>query len=67
MTSRFGLTKHEAERGRTGDLVVDYTASGDVVTFDVALPSACVGACTDSYAWALSAFSSRPGERGEVP
>jgi len=37
------------------------------VTFDVALPGACVDACTDADAWALSAFSSGPWERGEVP
>jgi hypothetical protein len=40
--------------------------SGDVVTFEVALPEACVDACADAYAWALSAFASGPWERGEV-
>jgi hypothetical protein len=58
---------HAAEFGYDGDLVVDYTGSGEVVTFDAALPGACVDACTDAYAWALSAFSSGPWERGEVP
>lgn len=58
---------HAAEFGYDGDLVVDYMVSGDVVTFDVALPSACVDACADAYAWARSAFSSGPWERGEVP
>jgi hypothetical protein len=51
---------HAAEFGYDGDLVGNYTVSGDVVTFDVALPGACVDACTDAYAWALSAFSSGP-------
>jgi hypothetical protein len=58
---------HAAEFGYDGDLVVDYTVSGDVVTFAVALPGSCADACTDAYAWALSAFASGPWERGEVP
>jgi hypothetical protein len=58
---------HAAEFGYDGDLVVDYAVSGDVVTFDVALPASCVDACADAYAWALSAFASGPWQRGEVP
>ena len=58
---------HAAEFGYDGDLVVDYAVSGDVVTFDVALPESCVNTCSDAYAWALSAFASGPWERGEVP
>jgi hypothetical protein len=51
---------HAAEFGYDGDLVVDYTVGGDVVTFAVALPGSCADACTD-------AFASGPWERGEVP
>jgi hypothetical protein len=58
---------HAAEFGYDGDLVVDYTVSEDVVTFEVALPDPCVDTCADAYAWALSAFASGPWERGEVP
>lgn len=58
---------HAEEFGYDGDLVVDYTVSGDGVTFVVALPDPCVKACADAYAWALSAFASGPWERGEVP
>jgi hypothetical protein len=58
---------HAEEFGYDGDLVVDYTVSGDVVTFEVALPDPCVDSCADAYAWALSAFASGPWERGEVP
>ena len=50
-----------------GDLVANYSLSGDVVTFEVALPDMCVDPCADAYAWALSAFASGPWERGEVP
>lgn len=58
---------HAEEFGYDGDLVVDYRVSGDVVTFEVALPDPCVDTCADAYAWALSAFASGPWERGEVP
>ena len=58
---------HAAEFGYDSDLVVDYAVSGDVVTFDVALPGSCADACSDAHAWALSAFASGPWERGEVP
>jgi hypothetical protein len=58
---------HAAEFGYDGDLVVDYSLSGDIVTFDVVLPSSCVDTCADAYAWALSAFASGPWERGDVP
>jgi hypothetical protein len=58
---------HAAEFGYDGDLVIDYAVSGDVLTFSVALPGSCADACTDAYAWALSAFASGPWERGEVP
>ena len=56
---------HAEEFGYDGVLVVDYTVSGDVVTFEVALPDPCVDSCADAYAWALSAFASGPWERGE--
>jgi hypothetical protein len=58
---------HAAEFGYDGDLVVDYAVSGDVATFEVALPDPCDKNCADAYAWALSAFASGPWERGEVP
>ena len=58
---------HAQEFGYDGDLVVDYTVSGDVVTFVVAPPDPCVDACADAYAWALSAFASGPWKHGEVP
>jgi hypothetical protein len=58
---------HAAEFGYDGDLVVDYAISGDVVTFDVALPESCADKCADAYAWTLAAFASGPWERGEVP
>jgi len=61
------LPSHAATFGYDGDLAVDYTVSGDVVTFDVALPDSCVDTCADAHAWALSAFASGPWERGEVP
>jgi hypothetical protein len=62
-----GFPSHAAEFGYDGDLVVDYTVIGDVVTFEVALPESCVDQCADAYAWALSAFASGPWQRGEVP
>jgi hypothetical protein len=34
---------HAAEFGYDGDLVVEYAVTGDVVTFDVALPASCAG------------------------
>ncbi len=58
---------HASEFGYVGDLVVDYTVNGDVVTFEVAMPDHCAGTCADAYAWALSAFASGPWTRGEVP
>jgi hypothetical protein len=58
---------HATEFGYDDDLVVDYSIDGDVVAFDVALPTQCSGECADAYAWALSAFASGPWERGEVP
>jgi hypothetical protein len=58
---------HATEFGYPGDLVVDYSITGDVVTFEVALPEMCVDACADAYAWALSAFASGQWQRGEVP
>jgi hypothetical protein len=58
---------HAEEFGYDGDLVVDYTVSGDSVTFVVALPDPCVDACAEAYAWALSAFASGSWQRGEVP
>ena len=61
-----GFPSHGAEFGYEGDLAVDYTVDGEVVTFEVSLPEDCVDACADAYAWALSAFASGPWERGEV-
>ena len=50
-----------------GEVVVDYSIEGDVVTFRVVLPDPCIDQCAEVYAWALSAFASGPWERGEVP
>lgn len=58
---------HAAEFGYDGDLTVDYTDTGDVVTFDVSPLVGWVEECADAFAWALSAFSSGPWERGEAP
>jgi hypothetical protein len=58
---------HAAEFGYDGELVVDFSVEGDVITFSVVLPESCVEQCADAYAWALSAFASGPWERGEVP
>jgi len=58
---------HAGEFGYAGDVLVDYTISGDVVTFDVAVPGSCTDHCAKAYAWALSAFASGPWVRGEVP
>lgn len=44
---------HAEEFGYDGVLVVDYTVSGDVVTFEVALPDPCVDSCADAYARAV--------------
>lgn len=58
---------HATEFHYAGDLVVDYSIAGDVVTFEVVLPQPCEGTCKDAYAWALSAFASGPWARGDVP
>jgi hypothetical protein len=58
---------HAAEFGYDGEVLVDYTISGDVATFRVALPDPCHVSCQNAYAWALSAFASGPWTRGEVP
>jgi hypothetical protein len=58
---------HAEEFGYDGDLVVDYTVSGDRVMFVVPVPDPCEQECADAYAWALSAFASGAWERGEVP
>jgi hypothetical protein len=58
---------HADEFGYDGDLVVDYAVAGDEVTFDVAVPATCEGACADAYAWALSAFASGPWQRADAP
>ena len=58
---------HASEFAYDGDLVVDYSVTGDVTTFEVALPDSCLDTCADAYAWALSAFASGPWESGEVP
>lgn len=58
---------HAEEFGYDGDVIVSCAISDDVVTFDVALPEPCTGACADAYAWAMSAFASGPWEPGAVP
>ena len=50
-----------------GDVLVDYSVNGDVVTFEVQMPDECSGACVDAYAWALWAFAAGPWQRGEAP
>jgi hypothetical protein len=62
-----GFPSHAEEFGYDGDILVDYAVDGDVLTFEVAVPNHCEGACADAYAWALSAFASGPWHRGEVP
>ena len=62
-----GFPSHAAEFGYDGELFVDFSVEGDVVTFNVVLPESCVDQCADAYAWALSAFASGPWKRGEVP
>jgi hypothetical protein len=58
---------HAGEFGYSGDVLVDYTISGDEVTFNVVLPEGCAGGCAMAHAWALSAFASGPWVRGEIP
>jgi hypothetical protein len=58
---------HAREFGYAGHVLVDYTISGDAVTFDVVLPDPCGDQCVKAHAWALSAFASGPWVRGEVP
>ncbi len=50
-----------------GDVLVDYSVNGDVVTFEVQMPDECSGACVDAYAWAVWAFATGPWQRGEAP
>lgn len=50
-----------------GNVLVDYSVNGDVVTFEVEVPDECSGACVDAYAWALWAFAAGPWQRGEAP
>jgi hypothetical protein len=50
-----------------GDVLVDYSVNGDVVTFEVKMPDECSGACVDAYAWAVWAFATGPWQRGEAP
>jgi hypothetical protein len=47
---------HAREFGFAGDLLVDYRIEGAGATFAVHVPSNCDAACSDAYAWALSAF-----------
>jgi hypothetical protein len=58
---------HATEFRYEGDVLVDYSINGDIVTFEVQMPDACAEACADAYAWALSAFATGPWQRGEVP
>ena len=58
---------HAAEFGYDGELLVDFSIEGDVLTFNFVLPESCVDQCADAYAWALSAFASGPWKLGEVP
>ena len=46
------------EFGYDGEVVSTMRSTGDIVTFDVALPEECEDASKDVYAWALSAFAS---------
>lgn len=47
---------HSAEFGYADDIVVDFTVTGDSVTFDVLVPAVCEGPCRMAYGWAMSAF-----------
>lgn len=58
---------HAGEFGYAGDVLVDYTISGDEATFNVVLPEGCADGCAMAHAWALSAFASGPWARGEIP
>jgi hypothetical protein len=58
---------HATEFRYEGDVLVDYSIKGDIVTFEVQMPDACSDACADVYAWALWAFATGPWQRGEVP
>lgn len=50
------FASHSTEFGYSGDILVDYTVSGDTATFEVQLPPDCTGTCLDAHAWAISAF-----------
>lgn len=58
---------HSAEFAYDGDILVDFTIDDEVVTFQVNIPDPCAAPCQDASAWALSAFSSGPWARGDVP
>ena len=50
------FASHAAEFGYDGDILVDYTVSGDSAEFEVLVPADCEDACSLAHAWALSAF-----------
>ena len=50
------FASHAAEFGYDGDILVNYTVSGDTAEFEVQVPSECDDACLLAHAWALSAF-----------
>ena len=55
-TGTLSFASHATEFGYDGDILVNYTVSGDSAAFEVQLPSECNDACLLAHAWALSAF-----------
>jgi hypothetical protein len=55
-TDTVSFPSHSSEFDYDGDILVDYAVSADSATFEVQLPTECVDACREAYAWALSAF-----------
>lgn len=53
--------------GDEGDVLIDFAIQDDVVTFNVVIPEQCTAGCADLHAWATSAFSSGPWQRGTWP
>jgi hypothetical protein len=48
---------HSTEFGYTGDILVDFSVTGESATFEVQLPSDCTDdRCLEAHAWAISAF-----------
>lgn len=61
------FASHATDFRYEGDVLVDYSINGDILTFEVQMPDACSDACADVYAWALWAFAIGPWQRGEAP